>query len=65
VVTLVLAGLLLLILSLTYALGRRTGYAWGRRAAELEAPLIMKEEALRAGRCPTCGATAAGPSPRE
>lgn len=48
-------ALALLVVVSAYAVGRRVGGKEGRSLALLEAPLVMKEEALRDGVCPVCG----------
>lgn len=52
----VIAALAMLIVALAHSAGRRAGLSEGRRLALLEAYLVMREEALRSGACPICGA---------
>ncbi|MGE5484471.1 MAG: hypothetical protein ACM3X4_05605 [Ignavibacteriales bacterium] len=52
----VIAALTLVIMALAHSTGRRAGLAEGRRLALLEAYLMVREEALRSGACPVCGA---------
>ncbi|MCL6453753.1 MAG: hypothetical protein K6T78_09120 [Alicyclobacillus sp.] len=37
-----------------YALGRRVGFRQGCRRGTAEAPLRLRHQALRSGRCPIC-----------
>lgn len=55
---LLVAGAVLLVACFAYALGRRAGYADGRKAVEGEAPVVVREAALRGGICPICGTRA-------
>jgi hypothetical protein len=45
---------LLLMILMGYAAGRRQGIQAGRRIGKAEANIVLREESIRSGHCKTC-----------
>lgn len=57
-----LVALVFIVVFAAYLFGRRQGAREGSLRAQAEAPIRLREIALRNGRCPLCGCDAAAPT---